>query len=121
MKLPFVYVENVGRLSESLNYEGKSIGTAENINQTVVEEVDINGRKPKMPTKEMINWADVTMGCSVEEVCSAPILAKRYNLILSWQCQPLYNVPVTFIAVPVVAVLFLVARVIGYCALLHGR
>ena len=81
MKLPFVYVENVGKVSESLSYEGKSIGTAENINQTVVEEVDINGRKPKMPTKEMINWADVTMGCSVEEVCSAPILAKWNPII----------------------------------------
>ncbi|MEM0145691.1 MAG: arsenate reductase ArsC [Conexivisphaerales archaeon] len=109
MKLLFVCVENAGRsqmaeaIAESLGYEAKSAGTvpAENINQTVVNVmkeigIDINGRKPKMLTNEMINWADVTitMGCSVEEVCPAPILAKMQKKLIEWNIDDPKGKPV---------------------------
>ncbi|MDG6930487.1 MAG: arsenate reductase ArsC [Nitrososphaerota archaeon] len=100
VKLLFACVENSGRsqiaeaIAESLGYEARSAGTvpAGRINPTVVEAmkevgIDISDRKPKLLTNEMINWADVTitMGCSVEEVCPAPMLAKMQKKLVEWK------------------------------------
>ena len=66
---------------------GKVIATsagvqvAEKVNPTVVDVmrekgIDMSDKKPKLLTPEMVRNADrtVTMGCSVEEVCPAPLL-----------------------------------------------
>jgi len=54
---------------------------ADRVNSVVVEVmmekgIDISGNRPKLLTKNMAEGADliVTMGCSVEEVCPAPLL-----------------------------------------------
>ncbi len=48
--------------------------------------VDISSSKPKMLTAEMINEAGVvvTMGCSVEDVCPRPMLAKMQKKLVDW-------------------------------------
>jgi protein-tyrosine-phosphatase len=48
--------------------------------------MDISKNTPQLLTDEMINWADVTvtMGCSVEEVCPAPVLAKMHKKLIEW-------------------------------------
>ncbi len=61
------------------------------VNPTVVEVmrekgIDLSRNKPKMLTVEMINSASlvITMGCSVEEVCPRPMLAKMQKKLLDW-------------------------------------
>jgi len=61
------------------------------VNPVVVEVmkergVDISSNKPKMLTVEMINEASlvVTMGCSVEEVCPRPMLARMQKKLIDW-------------------------------------
>lgn len=98
-RLLFVCVENAGRsqiaeaVAKGMGYEAKSAGTmpARRINETVVEVMkeigmDISKNTPQLLTDEMINWADVTvtMGCSVEEVCPAPLLAKMHKKLIEW-------------------------------------
>ncbi|MDG7040375.1 MAG: arsenate reductase ArsC [Nitrososphaerota archaeon] len=98
-RLLFVCVENAGRsqiaeaVAKGMGYEAKSAGTmpARRINETVVEVMkeigmDISKNTPQLLTDEMINWADVTvtMGCSVEEVCPAPVLAKMHKKLIEW-------------------------------------
>jgi protein-tyrosine-phosphatase len=91
-KILFVCVENAGRsqMAEAFaNYygkgtvEGSSAGVmlAERVNPVVVavmkeKGIDISKNKPKMLTTEMTEKADViiTMGCSVEKICPAPLL-----------------------------------------------
>lgn len=48
--------------------------------------VDLSASTPKMLTTEMIERADViiTMGCSVEEVCPAPMIARMKRKLLDW-------------------------------------
>ncbi len=48
--------------------------------------IDISSSIPKLLTTEMIERASlvVTMGCSVEEVCPRPILAKMQKKLLDW-------------------------------------
>jgi arsenate reductase len=95
----FVCVENAGRsqMAEAFaNYHGKgkliasSAGVAlvDRINPLVVEVmrekgIDISMNKPKLLTKEMAEKADkiITMGCSVEGICPAPL---RKN-VTDWQ------------------------------------
>jgi len=88
----FVCVENAGRsqMAEALaNYYGKGklfassagVVLAESVNPVVVEVmkekgIDISSNRPKLLTLSMAEEADiiVTMGCSVESVCPAPLL-----------------------------------------------
>jgi protein-tyrosine-phosphatase len=53
------------------------------------EGIDISQNKPKMLTAEMINQASlvVTMGCSVEEVCPRPMLAKMQKKLIDWDLE----------------------------------
>ncbi len=91
-KVLFICVENAGRsqMAEAfMNYHGKGkvvassagIMLADTVNPRVVEAVkekgiDISMRKPKLLTVKMAEEADkiITMGCSVEKYCPAPLL-----------------------------------------------
>ncbi len=48
--------------------------------------IDISGNTPKMLTNDLIDKVDVvvTMGCSVEEVCPRPMLAKMRKKLVDW-------------------------------------
>ncbi len=95
----FVCVENAGRsqmaeaFAKRKGLQATSAGTvpAESINPTVIEAMaekafDLSSKKPKMLTAEMIDSTDVviTMGCSVEEVCPRPMLAKMQKKLVDW-------------------------------------
>lgn len=91
-KVLFVCVENAGRsqMAEAFanNYgKGKLIASsagvmlADRVNPAVVEAmkekgIDISMNKPKLLTVKMTEEADriITMGCSVEKICPAPLL-----------------------------------------------
>ena len=91
-KLLFVCVENAGRsqMAEAFaNYYGKGklvassagVMLAEKVNPLVVDVmkekgIDISMNKPKLLTTKMAEEADkiITMGCSVEKFCPAPLL-----------------------------------------------
>lgn len=51
--------------------------------------IDISLNAPKLLTTEMINQANlvVTMGCSVEEVCPRPMLAKMQKKLVDWNLE----------------------------------
>ena len=51
--------------------------------------IDISSSTPKLLTTEMINKATlvVTMGCSVEEVCPRPMLAKMQKKLVDWKIE----------------------------------
>lgn len=92
MKILFVCVENAGRsqIAEAFaNHYGKEkvlatsagVMLAEQVNPVVVEVmrekgIDISANKPKLLTTKMTEEADriITMGCSVEKICPAPLL-----------------------------------------------
>lgn len=95
----FVCVHNAGRsqIAEAFarrrGLTASSAGTfpAAGINPTVVQAmkekgIDLSRKHPKMLTLEMIEKASlvVTMGCSVEEVCPRPILAKMQEKLIDW-------------------------------------
>lgn len=95
----FVCVENAGRsqmaeaFAKRSGLETSSAGTvpARAVNPSVVEVmkergIDISSSSARMLTTEMINQADlvVTMGCSVEEVCPRPMLARMQKKLLDW-------------------------------------
>jgi arsenate reductase len=95
----FVCVENAGRsqmaeaFAKKWGMRASSAGTmpSSKINPTVVElmkeeGVDLSANKPKMLTNDMISEASlvVTMGCSVEEVCPRPMLAKMQKKLIDW-------------------------------------
>jgi arsenate reductase len=48
--------------------------------------IDVSQNSPKMLTNELIDQAGlvVTMGCSVEEVCPRPMLAKMQKKLVDW-------------------------------------
>lgn len=91
-KILFVCVENAGRsqMAEAFaNHYGKGklvassagVMLAESINPVVVEAmkekgIDISMNKPKLLTTKMAEESDkiITMGCSVEKFCPAPLL-----------------------------------------------
>ena len=61
------------------------------VNPIVVEAmkekgVDLSSNKPRMLTAEMIDQANivVTMGCSVEDLCPRPMLAKMQKKLVDW-------------------------------------
>lgn len=70
-----------------------SAGTvpAAKVNPVVVQAmkekgIDISQNTPRMLTNDLIDRADlvVTMGCSVEEVCPRPMLAKMQKKLVDW-------------------------------------
>jgi len=91
-KILFVCVENAGRsqMAEAFaNHYGKGkviassagVMLADKINPVVVEVmkekgIDMSANKPKLMTTKMAEEADliITMGCSVEKFCPAPLL-----------------------------------------------
>ena len=95
----FVCVENAGRsqmadaFARMHGLTSASAGTvpAAKVNPVVVQAmrekgVDISQNSPKMLTNDLIDKADlvVTMGCSVEEVCPRPMLAKMQKKLVDW-------------------------------------
>lgn len=99
MKILFVCVENAGRSQMAEAFAKRegisaiSAGTlpARTINPVVTtamkeKGIDISVNHPKMLTVEMVNEADlvVTMGCSVEEVCPAPMIARMQKKLRDW-------------------------------------
>jgi protein-tyrosine-phosphatase len=91
-KILFVCVENAGRsqIAEAFaNHHGRGklvassagVMLADRVNPIVVEAmkekgIDISMNKPKMLTTKMTEEVDqiITMGCSVEKICPAPLL-----------------------------------------------
>ena len=79
--------------AEKHRLKAESAGTipAQQVNPTVVQAmaekgIDISRNQPKMLTTAMIDRASlvVTMGCSVEEVCPRPMLAKMQKKLVDW-------------------------------------
>jgi arsenate reductase (thioredoxin) len=98
----FVCVENAGRsqmaeaFAKNNGLTATSAGTMppKSVNPIVIQAmkekgIDISSKKPKMLTTEMINEASlvVTMGCSVEEVCPRPMLAKMQKKLVDWDLE----------------------------------
>src|SRR5271155_2363183 len=96
----FVCVHNAGRsqmaeaFAKKRGFKAVSAGTMPTpaVNPTVVQAmkekgIDISSKTPKMLTTEMINQAThvFTMGCSVEEVCPKPMLAKMQKKLVDWK------------------------------------
>ncbi len=105
----FVCVENAGRsqmaeaFAKRRNMLAMSAGTipATQINQAVVgvmkeRGIDLSLNRPKMLTTQMVNDADlvVTMGCSVEEVCPAPLIARMQKKLVEWNIEDPKDKPV---------------------------
>jgi len=97
--LLFVCIENAGRsqmaeaFARRLGAMASSAGTVPStkVNPIVVEAmkekgVDLSSNKPRMLTAEMIDQANivVTMGCSVEDLCPRPMLAKMQKKLVDW-------------------------------------
>jgi len=102
MKYLFVCVENAARsqmaeaFAREMGIEAASAGTlpASNINPAVIKVmqeigIDMSGYKPKLLTMEMIERADVvvTMGCSIEGVCPAPMLRRMKKKLIEWNIE----------------------------------
>jgi arsenate reductase len=100
--LLFVCVHNAGRsqmaeaFARSYGLNASSAGTmpSATINPIVIQVmkekgIDLSSTSPKMLTTEMINEASlvVTMGCSVEQVCPRPMLAKMQKKLIDWQLE----------------------------------
>ncbi len=101
-KILFVCVENAGRsqmaeaFAASQGMSAMSAGTlpATAVNPVVAavmkeKGIHISANRPKTLTMQMVNEADlvVTMGCSVEEVCPAPIIAKMHKKLVDWNLE----------------------------------
>lgn len=100
-KIVFVCVENAGRsqMAEAFTNhygQGKVVASsggvvlADRVNPVVVEAmkekgIDISMNKPKLLTTRMAEEADkiITMGCSVEKVCPAPLLKN----VIDWALE----------------------------------
>jgi len=98
----FVCVHNAGRsqiaeaFAKRRGLKALSAGTvpSSSVNPIVVQAmedrgVDISHNKPKLLTNEMIAQAAlvVTMGCSVEEVCPRPMLARMQKKLVDWNIE----------------------------------
>lgn len=82
--------------AKKLGLKASSAGTmlAKSVNPVVVQAmdevgIDISLNRPKMLTADMINDASlvVTMGCSVEEVCPRPMLARMQKKLTDWNLE----------------------------------
>ena len=107
-KVLFVCVENAGRsqMAEAFaNLYGKGklvassagIMLADRVNPTVVDVmrekgIDISMNKPKLLTTKMAEEADkiITMGCSVEKICPAPLLKN----VIDWALEDPKDKPI---------------------------
>ena len=51
--------------------------------------IDISANRPKLLTMDMVNAADlvITMGCSVDQVCPAPMIAKMQKKLVDWNLE----------------------------------
>jgi arsenate reductase len=102
LRILFVCIENAGRsqmaeaFAKKYGIHASSAGTlpSSQINPVVAQVmkekgIDISSANPKMLTAEMIQEADlvVTMGCSVEEVCPAPMIARMQKKLLDWNLE----------------------------------
>ena len=98
----FVCVHNAGRsqmaaafaTKRGLNAESAGTMPSSSVNPVVVQAmkekgIDISSNLPKLLTNDMINRASlvVTMGCSVEEVCPRPMLAKMQKKLVDWDLE----------------------------------
>ncbi len=98
----FVCVHNAGRsqmaeaFAKRRGLKAASAGTmpASGVNPVVVQAmkekgIDISSNMPRMLTNDMISQAAlvVTMGCSVEEVCPKPMLAKMQKKLVDWKIE----------------------------------
>ena len=105
----FVCVHNAGRsqmaeaFAKRRGLKAASAGTmpASAVNPMVVQVmkekgIDISSNIPRLLTTEMINQASlvVTMGCSVEEVCPRPMLAKMQKKLVDWDLEDPKGKPV---------------------------
>jgi len=105
----FVCVHNSGRsqMAEAFarrrGLKAESAGTmpGAKVNPVVVQAmkekgIDVSGGKPKLLTNEMINEASlvITMGCSVEEVCPRPMLAKMQKKLVDWDLEDPKDKPI---------------------------
>ena len=105
----FVCVENAGRsqIAEAFarkhGLRASSAGTVPStrVNPVVIQAmlekgIDLSQNSPKMLTSEMIDRASlvVTMGCSVEEVCPRPMLAKMQKKLVDWNLSDPKGKPV---------------------------
>lgn len=102
MRILFVCVENAGRsqmaeaFAKKYGADAVSAGTlpSSEVNSAVVKvmrekEIDLSNSRPKVLTLQMIESADivVTMGCSIEGLCPAPMLAKMQKKLLEWDLE----------------------------------
>ena len=85
-----------GAFARKHGLSAQSAGTApaKRVNPIVVQamrekEVDLSTNSPKTLTTKMIDEAGlvVTMGCSVEEVCPRPMLAKMRKKLIDWRLE----------------------------------
>lgn len=107
-KILFVCVENAGRsqIAEAFaNFYGKGklvaqsagIMVADRVNPVVVEAmkekgIDISMNKPKLLTTKMAEGANqiITMGCSAEKICPAPLLKN----VIDWALEDPKDKPI---------------------------
>ena len=105
----FVCVHNSGRsqmaeaFAKRRGLKAGSAGTmpGNKVNPVVVQAmkekgIDVSGGKPKLLTNEMISQASlvITMGCSVEEVCPRPMLAKMQKKLVDWDLEDPKDKPI---------------------------
>jgi len=97
----FVCIENAGRsqmaegFARAYGLDAASAGTvpAEKVNPVVVQVMTERGisipGKPKVLTEQMITESDlvVTMGCSVQDVCPAPLVREMQKKLIDWQIE----------------------------------
>jgi protein-tyrosine-phosphatase len=97
----FVCIENAGRsqmaegFARAYGLDAMSAGTvpAEKVNPVVVQAMKERGMhipgKPKVLTEQMIADADlvVTMGCSVQDICPAPLVRQMQKKLVDWQIE----------------------------------
>lgn len=105
----FICIENAGRsqmaeaFARRYGADSSSAGTMPlgAVNPTVAiamkeKGVDLSDARPKRLTTEMIERADivVTMGCSVEEACPAPVVARMQKKLQEWDLDDPKNQPI---------------------------
>jgi protein-tyrosine-phosphatase len=102
LKFLFVCVENAGRsqmaeaFAKRYGMDASSAGTvpSSEVNPVVAQAmrekgIDISSARPRMLSTKMVEEADlvVTMGCSVEEICPAPVIARMQKKLLDWSLE----------------------------------
>ena len=108
----FVCVHNAGRsqmaeaFAKRYGLKASSAGTmpSSTVNPIVIQVmrekgIDLSSNVPKKLTNEMVNESIlvITMGCSVEEVCPRPMLAKMQKKLVDWQLDDPKDQPVEMV------------------------